>query len=145
MFNFLFPGLQHDFKCSCEIFYSFNKDTNKILNSKIKHFAFNINAKKVRQKLLDKKNLEASLLKLLISNGMTYNLKMNTVQSKNHVSILNSSPSNSKHEKCVNLEKNDHIEPKILNILKDVYVGVDFLSGCDYNEDGNINKKLFYV
>jgi len=144
LFNFLFPGSQRDSKCSCEIFYSFNKDTNKILTSKIKHFAFNINAKKVRQKLLDQKNLEASLLKLLISNDMAYNLKMNSVQSKNHLSILKPVPINSKHKKCVNPEKNDHIEPTILNILKDVYVGVDFLSGCDYNEDGIMNKKLLF-
>lgn len=122
------------------MFFHFNKETNKILTSKIKHFAFNTKAKKVRQKLLDQKNLEATLLKMLIDNDAKY-----IVKSANHVPIFKPVIINPKHKNCIDLKRNDHIEPNILNILKDVYVGVDTLSGWDHEEYGNTSITLFYI
>lgn len=63
------------------------------------------------------------------------------IQSEIVLPIFKSIPINIKHEKCINIEENDHIEPRILNMLKDVYVGVDYLSECcDFNKDGNIKN-----
>lgn len=58
---------------------------------------------------------------------------------------INSIPINIKNEKCTKLKENDHIEPIISNMLKDVYVDVDYLPEyCDYNYYGNIIKQKYF-
>lgn len=82
------------------------------------------------------KHLEANILRTLIMNDEKCIVQLKTPLLK-FKPIL----SNFKYKKCTNL-KNDisnHIKPSILNILKDVYVGVDYLSEyCDLNEDGKV-------
>ncbi|XP_050058427.1 uncharacterized protein MAL13P1.304-like isoform X3 [Aphis gossypii] len=120
-------------KCYCKNFSSFNNNDNKIFTSKIKHFAFNNNAKKIRQKILHQKHLEANILKILITKE-----RKNIIQSKDHIPIFDSISINKKYEKCNNLKDNDHIKPSILSMLKDVYVDVDYLTEyCDYNTSDN--------
>ncbi|XP_060848746.1 MATH and LRR domain-containing protein PFE0570w-like [Rhopalosiphum padi] len=120
-------------KCYCKNFSSFNNNYNKIFNSKIKHFAFNNNAKKVRQKILHQKHIEANILKILITQE-----HKNNIQSKEHIPIFDSISINKKYEKYINLKENDHIKPNILSMLKDVYVDVEYLTEyCDYNTSDN--------
>lgn len=131
LFNFFVPDLGS--KCYCKNFSSFNNNYNKIFNSKIKHFAFNNNAKKVRQKILHQKHIEANILKILITQE-----HKNNIQSKEHIPIFDSISINKKYEKYINLKENDHIKPNILSMLKDVYVDVEYLTEyCDYNTSGN--------
>jgi len=104
LLNFFVPDLHS--KCYCKNFTSFNKDDNKIFTSKIKHFAFNNNAKKLRQKILRKKHLEANILNTLITKELK-----NIIHSSEHVPILNSISINKKHENWIDLKKNDHIKP----------------------------------
>lgn len=108
LLNFFVPDLYS--KCYCKNFICFNKDDNKIFTSKIKHFAFNNNAKKLRQKILRKKHLEANILNMLITKGLK-----NIVQSSKHVPIFNSISINKKHEKWIDLKENDHIKPGFYN------------------------------
>ncbi|XP_022179926.1 protein PFF0380w-like isoform X4 [Myzus persicae] len=119
----------HSSRCYCKNFNSFNINDNKIFTSKIKHFAFNNNAKKVRQKLLLRKHLEANILNMLITKE-----HKNIIQSREHnIPIFNSISINKKFEKF-DFKENDHIEPSILSMLKDVYVDVEYLTEyCDYN------------
>lgn len=130
--NFFVPD--HSSRCYCKNFNSFNINDNKIFTSKIKHFAFNNNAKKVRQKLLLRKHLEANILNMLITKE-----HKNIIQSREHnIPIFNSISINKKFEKF-DFKENDHIEPSILSMLKDVYVDVEYLTEyCDYNTSGNI-------
>lgn len=122
-----------DSKCYCKNFASFNNDDNKIFTSKIKHFAFNNNAKKNRQKILRKKHLEANILNMLINKE-----HKNIIQSGEHKPIFNSILIDKKYEKCIESKENDHIAPSVLSILKDVYVGVEYLTeNCDYNTSDN--------
>jgi len=104
LLNFFVPDL--DFKCYCKNFTTFNNDDNKIFTSKIKHFAFNNNAKKVRQKILRKKHLEANILNMLITKEFK-----NIIQSSEHVPIFNSISINNKWGKCIDFKENDHIKP----------------------------------
>ncbi|XP_060870265.1 protein PFF0380w-like isoform X3 [Metopolophium dirhodum] len=116
-------------ECYCKNFTSFNNDDNKIFTSKVKHFAFNNNAKKVRQKILRKKHLEANILNMLITKE-----HKNIIQSREHKPIFNSILINKKYEKCIESKNNDHIAPSVLSMLKDVYVDVEYLTEyCDYN------------
>eukprot|EP00102_Acyrthosiphon_pisum_P026471 XP_016663681.1 PREDICTED: protein PFF0380w isoform X2 [Acyrthosiphon pisum] len=116
-------------QCYCKNFTSFNNDDNKIFTSKIKHFAFNNNAKKVRQKILRKKHLEANILNMLITKD-----HKNIIQPREHKPIFNSILINKKYEKCIESKENDHIAPSVLSMLKDVYVDVDYLTEySDYN------------
>lgn len=125
-------------KCYCENFSSFNHNDNKILTSKIKHFAFNNYAKKVRQKILRQKHLEANILKILITKEHKH-----ITQSKEHLPIFNSTPINIRYEKCVQSTENDHIKPNILTMLKDVYVDIEYLTEyCDHNTSGNIINNI---
>lgn len=62
------------------------------------------------------------------------------IQSERRVSHLNSTLSNKSQTKLIDVNENNHIEPNILQMLKDVYVGVEYLSEIfDCNQDGNIN------
>ena len=120
-------------QCYCKNFTSFNNDDNKIFTSKIKHFAFNNNAKKVRQKILRKKHLEANILNMLITKE-----HKNIIQSREHKPIFNSTLINKKYEKFIESKENDHISPSVLSMLKDVYVDVEYLTECcDYSTSGN--------
>jgi len=133
LLNFFVPDFYY--KRYCKNFISFNNNYNKIFNSKIKHFAFNNNANKVRQKKLDKKHLEANILNTLITKD-----HINIIRSREHnIQIFNSISIDKKYEKCIDLKENDHIEPSILNMVKDVYVDVEYITVyCDYNTSGNI-------
>ncbi|KAL4084433.1 hypothetical protein QTP88_028255 [Uroleucon formosanum] len=125
-------------KCYCKNFASFNNDDNKIFTSKIKHFAFNNNAKKNRQKILRKKHLEANILNMLINKE-----HKNIIQSGEHKPIFNSILIDKKYEKCIESKENDHIAPSVLSILKDVYVGVEYLTeNCDYNTTHKLPEPL---
>lgn len=136
MFNFVFSDLKLKSKCQCKAFYSFNKDANKILTSKIKHFAFNKNAKKVRQKLLHQKHLEANSLKMLITED-----KKNIPQLNMCLPTINSFPMSIKHEKCINVKQNHINEPSILNMLKDVYEDRNYIPKySNYNHYSDIIK-----
>jgi len=86
---------------------------------------------------LHKKHLEANILNTLITKEY-----INIIQSKEHnIPIFNSISIDKKYEKCTDLKEKDHIEPSILNILKDVYVDVEYLPEyCDYNTSGNTFK-----
>lgn len=118
------------------MFYIFNKDANKILTSKINHFAFNHNAKNIRQKLFHQKHLEANNLKMLITECKKY-----IVQPKMCLPTINSTPMNIKFKKCINLKENHVDEPNILNMLKDVYVDGDYLPRySNYNDYSSIIK-----
>lgn len=120
-------------KCKCKIFYEFNKDANEILTSKTKHIAFNNNTKKNRQKFLHLKNLEANILKILITENKKNILSKKLVTNEKPISM------SCKEKECIDFNKNDHIDPSILNILKDVYVDVEYLPGYnEYNKTGNI-------
>jgi len=132
LLNFFVPDCYS--KCYCKNFITFNNNDNKIFTSKIKHFAFNDNANKVRQIKLHKKHLEANILNTLITKE-----HINIIQSREHnIPIFSSILIGKKYEKCIDLKENDHIEPRILNMLKDVYVDVEYLTEyCDYNTSGN--------
>lgn len=67
---------------------------------------------------------------------------MKHIQSEIVLPIFKPIPINIKHKKSIDIKENDHIEPRILNMLKDVYVGVDYLSDCDFNKDGNIRNTI---
>lgn len=123
-------------KCKCKIFYEFNKDANEILNSKTKHFVFNNNIEKNRQKLLHLKNFESNILNILISED-----KKNILSK--YVKNIKLDSMNYKEEECIVFNKNDHIDSNILNILKDVYVDVEYLPEYnDYCKTGNITNTL---
>eukprot|EP00102_Acyrthosiphon_pisum_P020007 XP_016657217.1 PREDICTED: uncharacterized protein MAL13P1.336-like isoform X1 [Acyrthosiphon pisum] len=94
-------------KCYCKNFRSFNKDVSKIFTSKINHFAFNNKAKKLREKILRKKHLEANILNMLITKE-----HKNIIQSSEHIPIFNSISINKKYEKCIDLKENHHIKPE---------------------------------
>lgn len=111
------------------MFYNFNKDTNKISNSKIKHFAFNNNAKKVHYKLLHLKNLEANMLNILITKE-----KQNIISSKKRVNAKNTILS-SKKDECIDFKKNGHIKPSILNVSNNIEYLPKYY---EYNKFGNI-------
>jgi len=104
LFNFFVPDLNS--KCYCKNFRSFNKDVNKIYNSKIKHFAFKNNAKKLREKILREKHLEANILNMLITKEHKY-----IIQSSKHMPNINSISNNKKYEKCIDLKEDHHIKP----------------------------------
>lgn len=133
---FFVPVGQFDLKCQCNTFFTLNKDANEILNSKTQHFAFNFNAIEARTTFLRQKQWEANILKNLITKD-----KKNIIQSKTDLTTKTFiNINNKKNECCINSEEigNNHIEPNILNMLKDVYVDVEYLSdSCDYY-DGNI-------
>ncbi|KAL5238152.1 hypothetical protein ACI65C_005562 [Semiaphis heraclei] len=112
-------------KCYCKNFISFNNNYSKIFNSKIKHFAFNNNANKVRQQKLHKKHLEANILNTLITKD-----HINIIQSREHnIPIFNSISIDKKYEKCIDLKENDHFEPK----------------DNEQNIEGNINKNSICI
>ncbi|XP_060856901.1 probable serine/threonine-protein kinase DDB_G0283337 isoform X3 [Metopolophium dirhodum] len=94
-----------NYKCYCKNFRSFNKDVDKIFTSKIKHFAFNNNAKKLREKILREKHLEANILNMLITK-----VHKNIIQSSEHIPIFNSISINKKYKKCIDLKENHHIK-----------------------------------
>lgn len=132
LFIFFVPVGQFNSKCQCNSFFTLNKDANKIFNSKTQHFAFNYNALEARTKFLRQKEWEAKKLKNLIVED-----KKN-IQSKIDLPTL--SFINKRKEYCMDSEEigDNHIDPTILKVLKDVYVDVEYLSdSCDYY-DGNI-------
>jgi len=104
LFNFFVPDL--NFKCYCKNFRSFNKDVNKIFTSKIKHFAFNNNAKKLREKILREKHLEANILNMLITK-----VHKNIIPSSEHLPIFNSISINKKYKKCIGLKEKHYNKP----------------------------------
>jgi len=104
LFNFFVPDLNS--KCYCKNFRSFNKDANKTFTSKIKHFAFNKNTKKLREKKMREKQLEANILNMLITKEYK-----NIIQLSKHIPIFNSISINKKYEKCIDLKENHHIKP----------------------------------
>lgn len=141
MFNFSVSDEQFNSKCHCKHFYSFNKNANKILTSKTNHFVFNTNAEKCRQKVLHQKYLEANILKMLINEDNKNIIKLEKLTPPSN-SILN----NINYEKEVHVKDNDHIEPNILNMLKDVYVDFEYVSEyCEDNKNGNIIEIKNYI
>lgn len=143
MFNFFVSGEKFDSKCHCKIFYRFNKNANKILTSKTNHFVFNTNTEKFRQKVLHQKYLEASILEMLITKDNKNIIKPEKLSPTSNTLLINLSD-----EKKVHVKEDDHIEPTILNMLKDVYVDLEYVSEyCDYNKYGNIteNKNHKYL
>lgn len=126
---FIVLGTQLKPKCHCNVMFKFNKETNKILTSKLKHFAFNNCAKKNREKFLHKKHLEAIMLKNLIEENKKY-----TMKSDKFIPTYKSILISGKNKNSNNFKEKDHIKPSILSMLKDVYVDVEYLSDkcCDY-------------
>ncbi|VVC30235.1 Hypothetical protein CINCED_3A011875 [Cinara cedri] len=134
-------NLQLDSKCCCRSLFNFNKDANKISTSKTKHFAFDDDKKKF-QTFLQQKQLEANMLKQLIESNESI------IQSEGHVRNLNFPLFNQSRTKLISVDKNNHIEPYISQILKDFYVDFDYLSECfdsDSSDDelkGSINLNI---
>jgi hypothetical protein len=134
LFNFFVSDEKFDSMCHCKNYYSFNRNANKILTSKINHFVFNTNAEKYRQKVLHQKYLEANILKMLINED-----NKNIIKLEKLTPLSNSILNNMNYEKKIHVNDNDHIETNILNMLKDVYVDFEYVSEyCEDNKDGNI-------
>lgn len=80
--------------------------------------------------------MEANILKKLISQNHKYVVHLEKL-IPNFESILMQNENDKKKKSSIKLNENDHIEPRILNMLKDVYVDVEYLSeSCDYIKDG---------
>lgn len=108
--------------------YSFNKDANTILTSKTKHFVFNNDSVNVRLKYLHQKHLDANNFKKIITEDTK------NIQPQKYVPKLNPVLVGYNNENCNNPKENNHIEPDVLEMLKDVYVDFEYLSDCSINE-----------
>lgn len=134
MFNFFVPDLNVDHKCQCKIPYTFNQDANTILTSKTKHFAFNNDAEKLRLKYLYQKNLDANNLQKIMTED-TKNIQLQRLVPQFNPILVGYDNKN-----CNNPKENNHIEPDVLEMLKDVYVDFEYLSEYSMSEKvGKIN------
>ncbi|XP_050438064.1 putative uncharacterized protein DDB_G0282133 isoform X3 [Adelges cooleyi] len=109
-------------KCKCKTYFDLDITLNKILNTKLKHFVFDINTQKARDKFHHQKIAENSALQSLITKG-----KESLIRPRNNIvnkgNIVKVKPVLKRMNEILEVAskplKDDHVEP-IMTFLKNV-------------------------